>query len=341
MVSGFPSADSISCQHPRCLLDICNTHNMQPPRSITVWRHCVHAASQTLPCDGHCTQSIPWTAGSCHCPREVFPTIQLLLSLHTSRCAAQPFLTLAAQHPSIVLRKLFPRKSCPRLPQHCSWCSSHPLAPPGNLPLARGEVLARKLHQITAAVGMWFQYFPLHPSSSSPGYSKHLFESEPLNRCCKRQHQWKHQLGLAALDPAAGCWAARNLLTPPTFHGQSKFGYDLPAARITGPKPPDSRASFQNDSEPTQLLSSLQPSSAAPLPWLASLRLTDSISPRSIAPLQQCWKVLTSPFGITPPTPQGCGCSSGDSPLHDDEQTLPPLVEVLIDIHDADDVRAL
>lgn len=73
-----------------------------------------------------------------------------------------------------------------------------------------------------------------------------------------QQHQQKHQLGLAVLDPAAGCWAARNPPTTPTFYGQSKFGYDLPEVRTTGPKPPNSRASFQNDSEPTQLLPSPQ-----------------------------------------------------------------------------------
>lgn len=46
-----------------------------------------------------------------------------------------------------------------------------------------------------------------------------------------------------------------------------------------------------------------------------------------------------TPRGRVPCSPPPAG--SQDSPLHDDEQTFPPLVEVLVDVHDADDVRAL
>lgn len=97
-------------------------------------------------------------------------------------------------------------------------------------------------------------------------------------------------------------------------------------------------------------------SSAASLPGLASLRLAGCIprhgvSPGSPAPRQGCRKVLAPRFWHHPTAPRGCGCSRGESPpasgadgnspLHDDEQTFPPLVEVLVDVHDADDVRAL
>lgn len=37
----------------------------------------------------------------------------------------------------------------------------------------------------------------------------------------------------------------------------------------------------------------------------------------------------------------GRGAGSGCSPLHDDQQALPPRVQVLVDVHDAHDVRAL
>jgi len=104
--------------------------------------------------------------------------------------------------------------------------------------------------------------------------------------------------------------------------------------------------------------SSRRPSSAsraAPLPGQASLRLAGCIPQRSIslgtpAPRQRRRKGLTllsasphRPAGLRllrrgEPTRSG---AAGDSPLHDDEQTLPPLVEVLVDVHDADDVGAL
>lgn len=52
-----------------------------------------------LPCHRRYPQSIPQTAGTgcrdatgtCHCPRDSFPTTQLLRSSHTSRSATQTF----------------------------------------------------------------------------------------------------------------------------------------------------------------------------------------------------------------------------------------------------------
>lgn len=146
-------------------------------------------------------------AGSCHCPRDVFPTIQQLLSSHTSR-RAQPFPILAAQHPSIVLRRLFPHKNHPQLPQRCSRCSLHPLPPPRQPNICHRRGFGKEAAQITAAVGMWFQYFPLHPSSPSPGYTKHLPKSEPLNCCCKRCNSINRSISSAwlclTLPQAAG-----------------------------------------------------------------------------------------------------------------------------------------
>lgn len=87
-------------------------------------------------------------------------------------------------------------------------------------------------------------------------------------------------------------------------------------------------------------------SGTAPLPGLASLRLTGCIRQHSIslgipaAAQEGGHSLLASPHRLA-----GLWvlrwCTAGDSPLHDDEQTLPPLVEVLVDVHDADDVRAL
>lgn len=142
-------------------------------------------------------------------------------------------------------------------------------------------------------------------------------------------------------------------LTTPAFNGQSEFSYDLSAARTTGLKPPDSRASFQNDSEPAQLPPSLQRQRCS-----ISSRVSIPAARRLLSPPEHLPGVPSTPgrdagrcssyFWHHPagprvlrwgePTRSG---ATGDSPLHDDEQTLPPLVEVLVDIHDADDVRAL
>lgn len=137
-----------------------------------------------------------------------------------------------------------------------------PVAPPGDLPACQRRGFGKEAASnhscgwdVVSILSPSFLLLPRLYQTSTRTRAAQLLLQE------LQRQQEMHQLGVAARsppDPTAGRRGARNPPTTPTFNGQSEFGYDLSAVRTTGLKPPNSRASFQNDSEPAQLPPSLQ-----------------------------------------------------------------------------------
>lgn len=291
--------------------------------------HPAPAGSQTLPCDRCYPQSIPrsqrqsWGLSSYPSATLSFPTA------HPFPIPSCPESQGGSQVP-VPPQELLWGLLC-RLPQRCSWCTRCPPRQSTSLPEERfwqGSCIKSQLR-----LGCGFNTFPFIPPPRPQVNTKHLPKPEPLSCRCRRCQGSTRGASSAWPVPhasPAGCWAARNPLPAPAFDGQSQFGYD-PPVRTTGPEPRRAERVFgmtQRQRSPCHVPVPPTPT-PAPLPGPASLRLTGCLPPASPV-LEDAHPLL------------GAGVLlGGHSPLHDDEQALPALVQVLVDVHDADDVRAL